>query len=78
MITGSLGRSGTGAIDCMQQCGIENLTKWDLDETKKGGPFPAIVEEHEIFVNCIYLNNPIPPFITKGTIYIDCVAIRTI
>ena len=28
------------------------------------GPFPAILE-HDIFINCIYLSKPIPPFLTE-------------
>lgn len=40
------------------------MVKWDLAETAKGGPFSEILEQ-EIFVNCIYLNKPIPPFISK-------------
>ncbi|CAG8772924.1 4666_t:CDS:2, partial [Cetraspora pellucida] len=42
----------------------ENIIKWDLEETKKGGPFPEILEA-DIFVNCIYLNQKISPFLTK-------------
>ena len=42
----------------------ENIIKWDINETKAGGPFPEILK-HDIFVNCIYLSAKIPPFITK-------------
>ena len=42
----------------------ENIIKWDMNETKGGGPFPEILK-HDIFVNCIYLSAKIPPFITK-------------
>jgi saccharopine dehydrogenase (NAD+, L-lysine forming) len=41
--------------------------KWDLDETAKGGPFQEILDV-DIFVNCIYLNSSIPPFITREQI----------
>lgn len=34
-----------------------------MKETAKGGPFKEIVE-YDIFVNCIYLSTPIPPFLT--------------
>lgn len=34
-----------------------------MAETAKGGPFGEILEV-DIFVNCIYLNSPIPPFLT--------------
>nr|KAJ3420157.1 Saccharopine dehydrogenase [Polyrhizophydium stewartii] len=35
-----------------------------MAETARGGPFNEILD-HDIFVNCIYLSSPIPPFITK-------------
>jgi saccharopine dehydrogenase (NAD+, L-lysine-forming) len=41
--------------------------KWDLDETAKGGPFSEILDV-DIFVNCIYLNSAIPPFLTRDQI----------
>ncbi|KAG0168071.1 Saccharopine dehydrogenase [Apophysomyces sp. BC1034] len=66
MVMGALGRCGTGACDFARKAGIpeEHIVKWDLNETKGGGPFPAILDA-EIFVNCIYLNAKIPPFITR-------------
>ena len=36
-----------------------------MAETKKGGPFHEIVDDADVFVNCIYLSLPIPPFVTK-------------
>jgi saccharopine dehydrogenase (NAD+, L-lysine-forming) len=45
----------------------ENIIKWDLDETAKGGPFDEILDV-DIFVNCIYLNSAIPSFITRDHI----------
>lgn len=45
----------------------DNILKWDLAETAKGGPFPEILDV-DIFVNCIYLNSYIPSFITHDTI----------
>ncbi|CAG8522852.1 8280_t:CDS:2 [Ambispora leptoticha] len=66
MIIGALGRCGKGAVDFALKVGIpeNHIIKWDIAETKKGGPFPEILEA-DIFINCIYLNQPIPPFITK-------------
>ncbi|KAJ3137917.1 Saccharopine dehydrogenase [Physocladia obscura] len=66
MVMGALGRCGSGATDFFRHAGIleENITKWDLAETKAGGPFKEILD-HDIFVNCIYLSSPIPPFVTK-------------
>jgi len=41
---------------------------WDLAETgQKSGPYEEILE-HDIFINCIYLSSPIPPFITQEMI----------
>ena len=63
MVMGALGRCGTGACDFAQAVGIPSIVRWDMAETKKGGPFEEILM-NEIFVNCIYLSQPIPPFLT--------------
>ena len=46
LVIGALGRCGRGALDLSRAVGIpeSNLVKWDLDETKKGGPFVEIRE----------------------------------
>jgi len=51
-------------VDLCVKAGIsdENILKWDMAETAKGGPFAEIIES-DIFVNCIYLSHPIPPFV---------------
>ena len=69
LVIGALGRCGSGAVDLCRQAGIpeNNILKWDLPETKKGGPFAEIVES-DIFVNCIYLSEEIPPFINKESL----------
>ncbi|KAL9554644.1 Saccharopine dehydrogenase [NADP(+), L-glutamate-forming] [Mucor bainieri] len=69
MVMGALGRCGSGAVDFARKAGIpeENIVKWDMQETKRGGPFPEIIAS-DIFVNCIYLNKKIPPFITQEMI----------
>lgn len=41
----------------------DDILKWDMAETAKGGPFQEILDV-DIFVNCIYLSSPIPPFLT--------------
>ena len=38
-----------------------------MAETAKGGPFQEILDV-DIFVNCIYLSSPIPPFVTEEQI----------
>ena len=69
LIIGALGRCGKGAVDLCLAAGIptEKILKWDMAETAKGGPFSEIVES-DIFVNCIYLSSPIPPFINAETL----------
>ena len=66
MVMGALGRCGTGAKDFALKAGIPDadIIQWDMQETAAGGPFPEILK-HDIFVNCIYLSKPIPPFLTK-------------
>jgi saccharopine dehydrogenase (NAD+, L-lysine-forming) len=41
----------------------DDILKWDMAETAKGGPFQEILDV-DVFVNCIYLATPIPPFLT--------------
>jgi hypothetical protein len=62
---GALGRSGRGAQALFRSAGIPDsaVTGWDMEETKGGGPFAELVN-HDVFVNCIYLAKPIPPFLT--------------
>ncbi|XP_031562025.1 saccharopine dehydrogenase [NAD(+), L-lysine-forming]-like [Actinia tenebrosa] len=56
IIIGALGRCGKGALDLANKVGIpaSHLGKWDINETKKGGPFKEILN-YDIFVNCICL-----------------------
>lgn len=46
LVIGALGRCGRGAVDLCLKVGIstENVLKWDMAETAKGGPFVEIVE----------------------------------
>ncbi|KAI8358895.1 hypothetical protein B0O80DRAFT_477569 [Mortierella sp. GBAus27b] len=66
MVMGALGRCGRGACDLARAVGVpeDKIIKWDIQETQGGGPFPRILQS-SIFVNCIYLNQPIPPFFTR-------------
>jgi saccharopine dehydrogenase (NAD+, L-lysine-forming) len=60
---GAMGRCGSGAVDLLEKVGCSEIKNWDLPETKdRDGPYPEIVES-DIFVNCIYLSKPIPPFV---------------
>ncbi|KAH8650127.1 alanine dehydrogenase [Xylariales sp. PMI_506] len=70
IVIGALGRCGKGAIDFSLGAGIptENILKWDLAETAKGGPFLEITTS-DLFVNCVYLGaHRIPPFVTKESL----------
>ncbi|CUS13202.1 unnamed protein product [Tuber aestivum] len=69
LVIGALGRCGKAAVDLALKVGVpaENVLQWDMAETAKGGPFVEIVES-DIFINCIYLNQPVPPFIDTGSL----------
>ncbi len=63
LVIGAKGRSGSGAVDLAKALSLEVL-EWDLAETQKGGPFAEIIQA-DIFVNCVLINQDLPPFITK-------------
>ncbi len=69
LVIGALGRCGSGAVDLFRAVGFEedNIVKWDMKETAKGGPFDEILEA-DIFVNCIYLTSKIPSFVDPASI----------
>ena len=69
LIIGALGRCGIGAVDLCSQAGIpeSDVLDWDLTETARGGPFKEIAAA-DVFVNCIYLTTPIPPFVTRESL----------
>ncbi|CAI7608343.1 unnamed protein product [Penicillium pancosmium] len=69
LVIGALGRCGKGAVQLAKDVGVpeENIIQWDMAETKKGGPFQEIIDA-DIFVNCIYLSDPIPPFVNTETL----------
>ncbi|XP_006454496.1 hypothetical protein AGABI2DRAFT_133180 [Agaricus bisporus var. bisporus H97] len=69
LVIGALGRCGRGAVDLFRKIGLDenDIYKWDLAETAKGGPFSEILEV-DIFINCIYLSSQIPSFVTRETI----------
>lgn len=55
MVLGALGRCGRGACDLFVKAGIpeENITRWDLAETKnRQGPYEEIAQ-HDIFLNAV-------------------------
>ncbi|ORZ33783.1 Saccharopine dehydrogenase [Catenaria anguillulae PL171] len=67
LVIGALGRCGRGAVDMLRKAGLpeSHIAQWDLNETKRGGPFPEIATDYDVFINCIYLSSPIPPFLTR-------------
>lgn len=62
LVLGALGRCGGGATWFSEKAGLQPI-KWDLAETKNGGPFDQLLEV-DILVNSIYLSSKIPPFLT--------------
>lgn len=60
LLIGALGRCGSGAVELFESCEL-SVTQWDMSETAEGGPFDA-VRDHDILVNCVFINNPLPPF----------------
>lgn len=79
LVIGALGRCGSGAVALFKKIGIpdDKVLKWDMQETAKGGPFQEIVES-DIFINCIYLSQPIPPFINYESLNVADRKLRTI
>lgn len=63
LVTGCRGRSGSGAMDCLQELDW-SATGWDREETSAGGPFDEILN-FDLFVNCVLSMEKLPPFVTK-------------
>jgi len=63
LVIGAKGRSGSGAVALAKELGLETVD-WDIEETKKGGPFLEILAM-DVLVNCVFINDDLPPFITK-------------
>lgn len=66
LVIGQYGRCGQGAMDLFAELGIQ-ADGWDIKETKAGGPFTAI-NDYDILVNCAYLADNTPPFVTKQSL----------
>ncbi|WP_101068364.1 saccharopine dehydrogenase [Roseovarius salinarum] len=69
IVIGALGRVGTGATDLCAEAGV-STTKWDMDETAHGGPFPEILD-HELFINCILARPGTPVFVPETALTRD-------
>ena len=61
LVIGALGRCGKGAIELLESVGVD-VVKWDLEETKPGGPFQQIAN-CDVFLNCVFIEKQIPPFV---------------
>lgn len=66
IVVGAAGRVGTGACDLAEGVGLD-VTRWDIEETARGGPFDEILE-HDLFVNCVLVDRKIAPFVTMETL----------
>ncbi|MEM7597892.1 MAG: saccharopine dehydrogenase [Pseudomonadota bacterium] len=66
IVIGALGRVGTGAADLCEAMGI-TPTRWDMEETKSGGPFPEILD-HDLFFNCILARPGTPQFVSTSAL----------
>ncbi|MGH1576823.1 saccharopine dehydrogenase [Planktotalea sp.] len=64
LIIGALGRVGTGAADLLEAIQVP-VTKWDIDQTARGGPFPEVLT-HEVFLNCILARPGTPVFVPQS------------
>ncbi|WP_299727658.1 saccharopine dehydrogenase [uncultured Tateyamaria sp.] len=64
LIIGALGRVGTGAADLCTVMGVPT-TRWDMEETAHGGPFPEVLA-HDIFFNCILARPGTPVFVPSN------------
>lgn len=61
IIIGAKGRVGGGAAALFEALGIRP-TRWDIEETASGGPFPEVLA-HDIFVNAILAAPGCPVFV---------------
>jgi saccharopine dehydrogenase (NAD+, L-lysine-forming) len=63
IVIGAAGRVGSGAAALAEALDL-SLTGWDMAETARGGPFEEVLA-HDIFINCVLVHEPLPPFVTR-------------
>jgi saccharopine dehydrogenase (NAD+, L-lysine forming) len=63
IVIGARGRVGRGALKLASALGLD-ASPWDMEETARGGPFDEILD-HDILVNCVLVDRPLPPFVTS-------------
>ena len=66
LIIGALGRVGRGATELCEACGVTHVAKWDVAETASGGPFPQIISECDVMLNCILAGPGGPVFVPES------------
>ena len=66
IVIGARGRVGTGAADLCEAMGV-TVTRWDMEETAHGGPFPEILA-HDMFLNCILARPGTPVFVPRAAV----------
>jgi saccharopine dehydrogenase (NAD+, L-lysine forming) len=69
MVIGAKGRSGSGAIGLAKALQLKTI-EWDMEETAVGGPF-AQVNNADVLVNCVLVNQDLPPFVTLASLDTD-------
>ncbi|MBI2083671.1 MAG: saccharopine dehydrogenase [Deltaproteobacteria bacterium] len=66
IVIGAKGRSGRGAVELFDSLNLKT-TQWDIEETSRGGPFEELLD-YEILVNCVFVNEKKPPFLTRQSL----------
>ncbi|MBX2883708.1 MAG: saccharopine dehydrogenase [Granulosicoccus sp.] len=68
LVMGALGRSGQGAVELLREAGAKVIA-WDIQQSQSGGPFKEITDA-DVFVNCVFVQKAIPPFVTDTSLAI--------
>lgn len=68
LVTGALGRSGSGAMDALAVAGITG-TEWDRAETRELDR--AALLDHDLLVHCVLATTPSPAFVRPEDVSAD-------
>jgi len=64
MVMGALGRCGTGAIELLKSLSAPiDISAWDIAEYNAADKPIREITEHDVFINCVYLQEKIRPMI---------------
>ncbi len=66
LVIGAKGRSGSGASELSHTLELDTI-EWDVEETGNGGPFDSL-NTVDVLVNCVYVAQPMPPFVTTESL----------